>query len=96
MAERRYYNVVFKAVIEDLAAAALRAGAPPAARARAATGTADVSARATRTRPAAARPAASRSAWPRALTWLLKLDVVLFGGVRTGPFFGLLRPGRGA
>ena len=26
------------------------------------------------------------------LTWLLKLDVVLFGGVRTGPFFGLLRP----
>jgi hypothetical protein len=28
----------------------------------------------------------------RALTWLLKLDVVLFGGVRTGPFFGLLVP----
>jgi SAM-dependent methyltransferase len=27
-----------------------------------------------------------------ALTWLLKLDVVLFGGVRTGPFFGLLVP----
>jgi hypothetical protein len=26
----------------------------------------------------------------RALTWLLKLDVVLFGGIRTGPFFGLL------
>jgi hypothetical protein len=26
------------------------------------------------------------------LTFLLKLDVVLFGGVRTGPFFGLLRP----
>jgi len=31
-----------------------------------------------------------------ALTWLMKLDVVLFGGIRTGPFFGLLRPGRGA
>jgi hypothetical protein len=29
-----------------------------------------------------------------ALTWLLKLDVVLFGGIRTGPFFGLLRPRR--
>ena len=28
----------------------------------------------------------------RGLTWLLKLDVVLFGGIRTGPFFGLLRP----
>ena len=27
-----------------------------------------------------------------ALTWVLKLDVVLFGGIRTGPFFGLLRP----
>jgi hypothetical protein len=28
----------------------------------------------------------------RLLTWVLKLDVVLFGGVRTGPFFGLLVP----
>ena len=28
----------------------------------------------------------------QALTWVLKLDVVLFGGIRTGPFFGLLRP----
>ena len=27
-----------------------------------------------------------------ALTWLLKLDVVLFGGIRTGPFFALVRP----
>jgi hypothetical protein len=30
----------------------------------------------------------------RALTWVLKLDVVLFGGIRTGPFFGLLVPRR--
>jgi hypothetical protein len=27
-----------------------------------------------------------------ALTLLLKLDVVLFGRIRTGPFFGLLEP----
>jgi hypothetical protein len=26
----------------------------------------------------------------RALTWLMKLDVVLFGRVETGPFFALL------
>ena len=40
----------------------------------------------------AARPGAPRWPWPSSLTWLLKLDVVLFGGIRTGPFFGLLRP----
>jgi hypothetical protein len=29
------------------------------------------------------------------LTWLLKLDVVLFGGIRTGPFFARVRPSAG-
>ena len=38
------------------------------------------------------KPGALAQAAARALTWVLKLDVVLFGGVRTGPFFGLLRP----
>ena len=49
----------------------------------------------TRTRPRVGAPPPgprSRSPWRAALTWLLKLDVVLFGGIRTGPFFGLLRP----
>jgi len=48
--------------------------------------------------PGLAAPPAGRAtlALALALTWLMKLDVVLFGGVRTGPFFGLLRPGRGA
>ena len=42
--------------------------------------------------PAAGQPASPGRvlmAAATALTWLLKLDVVLFGGVRTGPFFGL-------
>jgi len=33
----------------------------------------------------------------RALTWLMKLDILLFGRIRTGPFFALLvNEGRGA
>jgi SAM-dependent methyltransferase len=97
--ERRYYNVVFKAVVEDLllrlyersrrgagaglsgphAHAAHDAGSDPAAR------------------PAtigAPPPSRALVAVALALTWLLKLDLVLFGGIRTGPFFGLLRPTR--
>jgi len=46
--------------------------------------------------PPAPKPGRAALAVAVALTWLMKLDVVLFGGIRTGPFFGLLRPGRGA
>src|SRR4029079_13909541 len=38
------------------------------------------------------RPSPALMAVAHALTWLLKLDVVLFGGILTGPFFGLLVP----
>jgi SAM-dependent methyltransferase len=85
VAERRYYNVVFKAVVEDLVLRLYekrRAGA-------AAPAAAGVSAR-THDHPAPRPHGAAAVAVARALTWLLKLDVVLFGGVRTGPFFGLL------
>jgi ubiquinone/menaquinone biosynthesis C-methylase UbiE len=86
VAERRYYNVVVKAVVEDLllrlfeqwrrrSRKPARAGAPDAHGPR----------------PAAA-PGRPALALGYALTWLLKLDVVLFGGIRTGPFFGVLRP----
>ena len=91
VAERRYYNVVLKAVIEDLmlrlyeGARRRRAGAGPATSVH--TGEAALP---------APRPGRAALALALALTWLMKLDVVLFGGVRTGPFFGLLRPGRGA
>src|SRR5262249_28400316 len=103
VAERRYYNVFFKAVIEDLlfkiydhARTRSRNGSghphdhdgPPAA---APDGAASpVSPR------AIGAPAPRKSVlWiAEALTWVLKLDVVLFSGIRTGPFFALLRPAR--
>jgi ubiquinone/menaquinone biosynthesis C-methylase UbiE len=83
--ERRYYNVVFKAVIEDLGLRLFeqwrRRGQTPPVAVGSGNG-------------AGAPPPPSRAlmAAGRGLTWLLKLDVVLFGGVRTGPFFGLLVP----
>jgi SAM-dependent methyltransferase len=91
---RRYYNVVFKAVVEDLL---LRLWEQ---RRRRAQGTPAEAAphdhdhghhhhHASGPRPA---PTRAVLAVAHALTWLLKLDVVLLGGVRTGPFFGLLRP----
>ena len=91
MLARRYYNVVFKALVEDLGlrlfeqARRRRRAGPPAAPAReAAPPTGGV---------LGARPAGRAAlALGVALTWLLRLDVVLFGGIRTGPFFGLLRP----
>jgi SAM-dependent methyltransferase len=93
VAERRYYNVVLKAVIEDLVLRLYEGARRP--RAARGPGMDDVSARATLTLPSR-RPGRAALGLARVLTWLMKLDVVLFGGVRTGPFFGLLRPGRGA
>ena len=105
VAQRRYYNVVFKAVVEDLGLrlyeqARRKRGAPrdraAIARKRGTPGfTSGVPedgspSRASVTEPRP--PGRLALAAARALTWLLKLDVVLFGGVRTGPFFGLLRP----
>ncbi len=90
VAERRYYNVVFKAVIEDLLLrlveqrrrkrGASQAGLEPPPEPG------------PRTSMAAPLPGRLALTVAQGLTWLLKLDVVLFGGIRTGPFFGLLRP----
>jgi len=88
VAERRYYNVVFKAVVEDLL---LRLYQQAGRRKAAAGGPAHAHGRAAATIGAPA-PGRAAVALALALTWLLKLDVVLFGGIRTGPFFGLLRP----
>lgn len=85
VSQRRYYNVVFKAVIEDLL---LRLYEQARRRGRRAGP------------PEDARPAAEPASAPGrvllgvglALTALLKLDVALFGRIRTGPFFGLLEP----
>jgi SAM-dependent methyltransferase len=89
VAQRRYYNVVFKAVVEDLGLRLYEQ-----ARRREPAVASGGSSRASATEPR--RPGRLALAAARALTWLLKLDVVLFGGVRTGPFFGLLRPRGGS
>lgn len=93
---RRYYNVVFKAVVEDLLLRLWeqrlrrrRAARAPEVHAHHADGHDHHHHHASGPRPA---PTAAVLAVAHALTWLLKLDVVLLGGVRTGPFFGLLRP----
>ena len=89
VAERRYYNVVFKAVVEDLGLRLYE----QARRKWAAAGNDRGAERGHAPRPLAGRPPGRVArAVALALTWVLKLDVVLFGGVRTGPFFGLLRP----
>lgn len=91
--ERRYYNVVVKAVVEDLFLRlyeqARRGGkAAPAHEHHAHAPAAPGAAVAIEGKP----PGRAVLQLARALTWFLKLDVVLFGGIRTGPFFGLLRP----
>jgi hypothetical protein len=139
VAERRYYNVVFKAVVEDLLLrlfeqwrrrrrgetadahdhpAHLQTGPPepgspgatPAASGETARATSaaandpaplgasaaeDVAPTPPKPRSVGAPPPPKPLLWvAMALTWLLKLDVVLFSGIRTGPFFALLRPRR--
>ena len=98
--ERRYYNVVAKAVVEDLG---LRLYEQLRARGKKAPAPHghdhdhadhdDVPAPG-HPRPSlgAPMPGPGMLAVGRVLTWLLKLDMALFGRVRTGPFFGLIRP----
>jgi len=80
--KRRYYNVFFKAVIEDLLLR-LYEGSRRGLRGQS---------HKDAVRPQQGTPRAGRAAFALALglTWLMKLDIVLFGGIRTGPFFGLL------
>jgi SAM-dependent methyltransferase len=89
VSERRYYNVVLKAVIEDLLLRLYEGARRPRV------GSAPQSSEAAGPLAlAASPPGRAVLALALALTWLMKLDVVLFGGIRTGPFFALLRPGR--
>jgi SAM-dependent methyltransferase len=90
---RRYYNVLFKAVIEDIlfriyeqGARVLRRGAPVAEHPEHEAGTSGHE-------PAFAPPPGRVAVGiGRALTWLLELDVRLLSGIRNGPFFAVLRP----
>jgi ubiquinone/menaquinone biosynthesis C-methylase UbiE len=90
--ERRYYNVVVKAVVEDLCLRlyeqARRGKKAPAHGHQDHTHAPATPGAAIEGQP----PGRAPLAIAQVLTWFLKLDVVLFGGVRTGPFFGLLRP----
>jgi SAM-dependent methyltransferase len=87
VAERRYYNVVLKALVEDLGLRLFEQWRRRAV--HSAPATAEAPAVRLGDRPGPGRTALAVA---RGLTWLLKLDVVLFGGIRTGPFFGLLVP----
>jgi SAM-dependent methyltransferase len=92
---RRYYNVVVKAVVEDLGLRLFeqaRNRKRGVDKGRRASGDGDGGGHGHGM--VAVSPGRGLIAVATALTWLLKLDVVLFGGVRTGPFFGLLRPRR--
>ena len=93
VAERRYYNVVVKAVVEDLL---LRLYEGARRRRPAADPHAEAAHQGPAVATAAPVPGRATVGLALGLTWLMKLDVVLFGGVRTGPFFGLLRPVKGA
>lgn len=96
VAARRYYNVLFKALLEDIlfriyeqARRAWRGGTPRPEHDHghtpgAATGVPELH--------FAERPGRFAVAVGRALTWLLELDVLLLGGIRNGPFFAVLRP----
>jgi len=92
--ERRYYNVVVKAVVEDLflrlyeQARRGKKAAPAHGHGHGHAEAAPGAAVAIEGKP----PGRAALAIAQVLTWFLKLDVVLFGGIRTGPFFGLLRP----
>jgi ubiquinone/menaquinone biosynthesis C-methylase UbiE len=83
--ERRYYNVIAKPIIEDLLLplythSRRTEAAPPRPSGPAL--------------PAGRRPGRAVLALGEVLSWILKLDVVLFGSVRTGPFFALLEARR--
>lgn len=100
VAERRYYNVVAKAIVEDLLLRLYEQ-----ARRKGKQGLTVTDEHGHGHEPATdgnghghgaivegARPGRVALGIAHVLTWVLKLDVVLFGGIRTGPFFGLLRP----
>ena len=88
---RVYYNVFAKAVVEDLALKVLEQRSRRKAEARASSSPPVQS----KTQGhVVGRPAPSAGARfiARGLTQVLMLDVAAFGGVRTGPFFGVLAP----
>ena len=89
--KRVYYNVFAKAVVEDLALKMIEQRNRKKATKQEADARADAGKPASHVigRP---EPSASARFVARGLTSVLMLDVAAFGSVRTGPFFGVLRP----
>jgi ubiquinone/menaquinone biosynthesis C-methylase UbiE/uncharacterized protein YbaR (Trm112 family) len=90
--QRRYYNVLFKPLVEDILFRIYERlrdrfrsrrgpGRTGGERASDAPGS-----------PGSRPPGRVLIVVASVLTWLLKLDVVLFGGIRTGPFFARIEP----
>jgi len=88
--DRVYYNVIAKAVVEDLALKMVEQRNRKKAEAA---GTPAVTSQ-EKSSHIVGRPAPSAGARfiARGLTQVLMLDVALFGRTRTGPFFGVLGP----
>jgi SAM-dependent methyltransferase len=86
--KRRYYNVVFKPLIEDLLLRLIEQALKR--RRRSVAAAANQPATAGRA-VGATRPGRLARSAATLLTWPLWLDPLLFGRIRTGPFFGLLR-----
>ena len=95
VAARRYYNVLFKALVEDLLFRIYQHGRRSLRREPTETEYHEQSSETADASPApdfAAPPGRVAVAVGRALTWLLELDVRLLSGIRNGPFFAVLRP----
>jgi SAM-dependent methyltransferase len=96
VASIRYYTPLVGGFIENIVVrVAERAMARRAARRLAAAeGTPGAEAAATREARTAAKAALARGgpllAMARALTWIMRVDLLLFGRIRSGPFFALL------
>ena len=94
--ERRYYNVVAKAVVEDLGLRLFeqlrnrKKAAPPSHEHEHEHGAEHAHEPGARTL-GAPMPGRGQLLVGRLLTAVLRLDMFLFGRVRTGPFFGLIR-----
>lgn len=92
VAQRRYYNVLFKPLIEDVLFRMYERHRDRLRSQRRSEGSVGARASGAGSGLGCRPPGRFVVAVASLLTWLLKLDVVLFGGIRTGPFFARIEP----
>lgn len=90
--QRRYYNVLFKPLIEDILFRMYERLRDRLRNQRRSDGSVRASGSGAGSGLGSRPPGRIVIAVASLLTWLLKLDVVLFGGVRTAPFFARIEP----